>query len=1265
MKHAVNKTALLLLLTCGLTIAATHTTQRRQKAVTGGPNGIHPYLFKGVSRKNLAGRSGYAPWSILNAPRDDTAKLHIIGVMVEFKVDESDLTTGNGKFGINQRGTVVGTRADREEFEYYASRGGDAYIYDDLEHDYAYFENQLTFVKNYYHRVSNGRFQIDFSLYPESSSNQEYFTVPKEMFRYSPGAKKPRETWDEYYLRRTYGIMEFVRDAIANADTARPTSPFAGLTDSAGVLLDSAGRKTAILLIHAGASYLTDGGLQGYMGQDTPSDMIDAFISPDFFDYFADTLGFVRDEALNRVGIRPPQTDNLLLDEIMMVSETSNQDSLNWGIHGILVNQVARQIGIPDLFSTMSGISGVGAFCIMDFAGYSAGRGFIPPWPSAWVRAFMGWDEIVVADPGKTAYPLKAVSAATPGDTSILLVPINDHEYYLIENRQRNLTGKDLLNYEEDAPYPIDPYDPVNLDRNVVSTLSPGNVIDSVVNYDVGLPASGVLVWHVDERVVKDRLEYNLLNADSLYRAVHLVEADGVNHLGIMFQDIFYQAAFDYGGARDVFPHTMREDGKETATVQSFGPFTRPSTRANDGGHTYLRITINESGSLPSSRELSRIDDETFVYNYVDSVFHISVERDSLVPAIPGWPKTVAPAAFFEPVFCDVYTNGDSLELAAVDSAGRVYVWRAASANAAAAESFGTQIAAVTRTDPRGDTVYTADSLPVVDSVRYLARMSAPVAMPTSVDNKLYIPVRDKRIEVLEAIAPDGSPTWSAVDLPRAPSSYLTNYDQNKWALGLTNGDIVLGNQTSIVATVNADSSRRSAVNALALVGSSSSPLVGAVHANGVVVLIDPSSSNAISTLKLRDGIPPFSVVSADFDITDDAITPQMVVSDSKQGLWMLDTEGELAPAEGWTLEPNDQLSVYHYREDATDESRTLLPANGAAPALADMDSDGVLDIVIGGANGVFVLNRRGVLLPPWPHILDKRYWYQRGSVMSTPALAYDADASPLTVYASPTGENVTFGVSAIDSSKKDKGKVYFRRMDGSRDSITDLTAGFIDSLLVFGDSLILPYMTPGGFIDALDTDAHRPGWHASLPTGRQRLSYWPLTLGGPASGSPMLGDMDANGRVDIIALSNRGWINRWEMSPTLLSDSLIWPQTGYSSARTFAYGGSAAQSGKSAAPGIEHFYTYPNPARNLRATEFKYQLTANARHVRIDVFTYTGYHVYSSEEDRRKPSAKAGWNVHPLKLDTFGPAVYRCRMQADFANGDRDVQFWKMAIIK
>lgn len=93
--------------------------------------------------------------------------------------------------------------------------------------------------------------------------------------------------------------------------------------------------------------------------------MIDAFFSQDFFKSFftffhdaksADTSGVIIKRGAN----------SLLIDEVMMVSQTANQDGLNWGIHGILINQIARQLGIPDLYSTLTGLTGVGAFCVMD-----------------------------------------------------------------------------------------------------------------------------------------------------------------------------------------------------------------------------------------------------------------------------------------------------------------------------------------------------------------------------------------------------------------------------------------------------------------------------------------------------------------------------------------------------------------------------------------------------------------------------------------------------------------------------------------------------------------------------------------------------------------------------------------------------------------------------------------------------------------------------------------------------------------------------------
>ncbi|MBN1309149.1 MAG: hypothetical protein JXA18_14595, partial [Chitinispirillaceae bacterium] len=533
----------------------------RRSAVLGGSRGIHPYLFKSVSRKSLVETARDHRWSIqFVKSRPET--LHIAAMRIEFARDTSVQTTGNGLFGIRLGG-------DREEDNYYAA--DTVYRYDDLPHDSLYFARQLDAVKNYFTKVSRGNLTLDYSVYP-AGYDQTGYAVAHPMPFYSPGGKRRKESWDEYYERKTLGLITFVRDALRAADADGEESPFAQLRfdPSDTTIRDERGRRTVFLIFHAGASYLTDGGEQGGLGQDTPSDMIDAFITGDWFNYYRDTLKLPRDGVM--VNGREGQ---FLVDEVMMCSETSNQDGLNWGIQGIIVNQIARQLGIPDLFSTSSGISGIGSFCIMDFAGYSAGKGFIPPYPCAWVRAFMGWDRVYAAATGEArTYSVKALTSVLDRDTSgtftdapdttILLVPINDHEYYLIENRQRNLSGNgELFRYDtvetggSDSLF-ISSYPYVaNIDGNVIATsgTNASNVIQRVRNNDIGIPASGVLVWHVDERIIRDRLAYNAVNADSLYRGVRLVEADGITDLGIMFYDIFYQAAFDYGGAEDVFPH--------------------------------------------------------------------------------------------------------------------------------------------------------------------------------------------------------------------------------------------------------------------------------------------------------------------------------------------------------------------------------------------------------------------------------------------------------------------------------------------------------------------------------------------------------------------------------------------------------------------------------------------------------------------------------------------------------------------------------------
>jgi len=781
----------IMMLTAGTLFSAS-----RQSAVTGGPNGIHPYLSKGSSQKRLIETARDHQWSIqFHKSKPDT--VNIVAIRIEFAEDTSLQTTGSGLFGIRLGG-------DKEETKYYNS--DTVYKFDALPHDSLYFARQLDAVAEYYRRVSKGNLTLTHSIFP-SGSSQTGYSVDSTMPAYSPGGKKRKESWDEYYERKTIGLITFVRDAIIAASKKPDTSPFANLhyQSSDKTIRNSSGHKTVFLIFHAGSSYLTDGGEQGSMGQDTPSDMIDAFITPELFTYFKDTL------KLDKSGVQVTGRDGqFLVDELMMCSETSNQDGLNWGIQGIIVNQIARQLGIPDLFSTSSGISGIGAFCIMDFAGYSAGKGFIPPYPSAWVRAFMGWDEVKAVPAGKKGtYAVKALTSvidrdtAAPvpeADTTILLVPINDHEYYLIENRQRNLSGnRSRFNYDTvgtDDSVVISGYPYVaNLENNVAASSgkSRSNVILRVVNNDIGIPASGLLVWHIDEKIIKNRLAYNQVNSDSSYRGVSLVEADGITDLGIMFRDLFYQAAFDYGGSEDVFPHTTRiEDNDTVISVDSFGPYSFPSTRANDGGHSYLDISFAPSLKNPGIERsaLGKNDGYHYITNISDSVFSVSVEWNYLAA---GWPKRAVPGSFYDPLLADIDPSSPGKELFLVDTAGRVYVWPADSASAG---GYNTIPVSVDRVNLLNDTIFAADTL--------LCNATIPgvYVMPSAIASTVFVPSRDKKVFIFSHPEDTTGADNATLTLSATPSSPLCNYRDSAWALGCSEGVVIFGNYRDTVGSV-------------------------------------------------------------------------------------------------------------------------------------------------------------------------------------------------------------------------------------------------------------------------------------------------------------------------------------------------------------------------------------------------------------------------------------------------------------------------------
>lgn len=1228
--------------------ALAHQTSAR---VAGTIRSIPPALFKSASAKQLVETAQDHQWAI-DFQKNGNDTIHVIALRIEFAKDTSTLTTGNGLFGIRSGG-------DKEELENY--NNDTTYRYDALPHDSLYFNHQLASVKNYFTKVSRGKLTIDYTIYP-SGSDQVGFTVDTTMTGYSPGGKKSKESYNTYWERKTIGVLKFARDALKAASKKESESPFTSLRYDATdkTLRDSLNHKTVILLLHAGSSYLTDGGEQGAMGQDTPSDLIDFFITPDYFKYYKDSLKL----AVNGVNV-PGKGGALTIDEIMMCSETSNQDGLNWGIQGILVNQIARQLGIPDLFSTSSGVSGIGAFCIMDFAGYSAGNGFIPPYPSAWVRAFMGWDQVKTVPIGEAgSHSIKALTAVLDRDnaevtlpqtdTTILLVPINDHEYYLIENRQRNLSAtSELFRYDTIsnrrviAGYPYN----VNIAKNVTTTSgnNASNVILQVKNNDVSLPASGVLVWHVDERIIRDKLPFNMVNADSSYRGISLVEADGITDLGVAFQDAFYQAAFDYGGSEDVFPHTTKiENSDTTISVHGFGPYTLPSSRSNDGGHSYIELSVNPVNSTHGEEitALGKNDGIHFISNVSDSLFLVSVAWNYLSPT---WPRRAAPDRFFDPLFVDVDKSSPGKELFLMGESGRCYLWSAATNSIS---RYNRRTVTIDRLNLLNDTLHHADTIAFYDSLPGL------FTFPSAIDNAIYIPSSEKALYVLQNSADSAVNTsFKRIPLRAAPSTWLCNYHDSSWAIGCSNGSVILGTRTDTTGSITL--SAKKSITAIAAVHELPTS-IAIIQTDGTLSLCNVATGTIESVKLPAKSIGPYTLVTGDLDRASDS-SSEIVVCDSRHGVWVYKSELTLAP--GWEADPTDWPSAYRTTTENDIDKRSTFPVNTAAPALADINRDGHLDIVIGGTNGLYAFNYKGALIDGWPSYLDKKYWYQRYSVTSSPVVVTGTDKKPLVLFSSLTGENVTYRYTKVTRADKARGTVWFETELGTPDSITDLRPLEIDTILTMGDSLVPLYVIPGGMVDAVQGNAKRP--HSIIGTTLQ--SRWPLSTGTSVSTAPLIGLMDENSYPDLVAVSASGWVYRWEPGADILPDTLFWPQTGYSSGRTFAYGGKNPVTLVTDKDPMT-FFSFPNPTRGNKKVTFKYKFSSAASKVCLDIYSYTGFKVYSHSTMGSAPQDLSGsypdWNVHVVPITQLGTGVYRCRLEA-LVNGVKQVRYWKMAVVK
>jgi hypothetical protein len=447
-------------------------------------------------------REAMAPLQVRLAQSTPIDTIRILAIMVQFQTDNNEQTTGDGTFQIT---------------------GSPAQI-DPPPHDSAYFRNKIRFVENYFHKVSNGILTITGFIVPQK------IVLPKLMAEYSPpttGANNRK-------------LAELAVESWTKANTDYPGISFS--------------QYDVFVIFHAGAGRDID--LVSSLGYNpTPYDIPSLYLDSTAF---ASALGLssfsgipVNDASIKNTIILPETESRDISGEILQLS-----------IDGLFAASLGSYLGLPDLFDTKTGRSGIGQFGLMDGASIFAYSGLFPPEPNAWEKIYLGWIAPIPVRSSTANLLLPVVGLSDVVEDTVYQIPISSSEYFLVENRNRNPHGTGLsLTFATASGDSIVHFnqDTVGFRYYDVSGIS-GSVVD-VSNFDWAVigetdetgkyVGGGILIWHIDENIIQAGLKSNTVNADIEHRGVELKEADGSKDIGQSFESLTPGSGTENGSPLD------------------------------------------------------------------------------------------------------------------------------------------------------------------------------------------------------------------------------------------------------------------------------------------------------------------------------------------------------------------------------------------------------------------------------------------------------------------------------------------------------------------------------------------------------------------------------------------------------------------------------------------------------------------------------------------------------------------------------------------
>ena len=297
------------------------------------------------------------------------------------------------------------------------------------------------------------------------------------------------------------------------------------------------------MIIHSGVGSETSGGLN-----DIPS----AFISNDDFDtYLGASLS----------------VDGINIDNGIVVPEMASING-TVGLNGIMAQMFGFRLGLPSFSNNEDGLPGAGGWCLMDTGFMAWGYrtlGFIPTHPCIWSKIELGWTDPVVITSDTTIDI--AATHINNGLPRSIKIPINNDEYLLIENRF-NYAPRDSL------PESI-----------TFSDSDTSGVWINVNHHDAYIPGKGILIWHVNDRIIREHRVDNTINNDPYRRGFDLLEADGRQDIG---------ALFGFGDPRAEYSIGHEDDTYKLSGKNMLSPQTNPHSGSMWGGQSGITVTVND-----------------------------------------------------------------------------------------------------------------------------------------------------------------------------------------------------------------------------------------------------------------------------------------------------------------------------------------------------------------------------------------------------------------------------------------------------------------------------------------------------------------------------------------------------------------------------------------------------------------------------------------------------------------------------------------------